>query len=159
MVQRGDVRAGGHLKAVVGVAGISSSFQLLVADARIGRSAGLNLLAHGGVLPGIHAAQLPIAVGLVHNGIQQLFQKVQRGVVQRHHDADLRPGGLVVCLPDQQLHWAKRSARIVLPGKSAAYTWRARAFSSIPETPSVRSSCRKTKSGKVCQSWRLLLTA
>ena len=105
MVQQGDVRAGGHRKAVVGVAGDQLVlFQLLVADARVGRSAGLNLLAHGGVLPGVHAAQLPVAVGLVHDGIQQLLQKVQRGVVQRHHDADLRPGGLVVCLPDQQLH-------------------------------------------------------
>ena len=105
VVQQGDEVAGGHLDAFVGVAGDELILlQLPVADTRVHSGALLHHLAHTRGSAGVHTAELPVAVGLVHDGIQQLFQKVQRGVVQRHHDADLRPGGLVVCLPDQQLH-------------------------------------------------------
>ena len=108
VVQQGDILTGGHLKALVGVAGNQLIlFQLLISDACIGLRTGLHMLAYGLVLTGIHAAELPVLVGLVHHGIQHLVQEVQRGVVQGHHDADLGSGRLIVCLPDQQLHRGK----------------------------------------------------
>ena len=108
MVQQGDVIAGGHLDAVVGVAGDELVlFELLVADAGVRLGAVLYLLAHGGVLPGVHAAKLPVLVGLVLDGIQQLFKERQRSVVERHHDADLRGSGLGIELLHQQLHGGK----------------------------------------------------
>ncbi len=117
------------------------------------------MLAHGGVLPGVHTAELPVLVGLVHHGIQHLVQEIQRGVVQGHHDADLGARQAVVRLPDQQLHRgkavgpqkvAREEGGILPPGAGVLRT---------PEMPSRRRSCRKTNSGNVCQIWRLLLTA
>ena len=108
VIQQGDILTGGHLKALVGVAGDQLIlFQLLIPDACIGLRTGLHMLAHSLILSGIHAAELPVLVGLVHHGIQHLVQEIQRGVVQGHHDADLGPGRLIVCLPDQQLHRGK----------------------------------------------------
>ena len=111
VVQQGDVIAGGHLKPVVGVArNALVLLQLLVADAGVFLGTGLHMLAHRLLLPGVHAAELPIAVGLVLDGIQQLLQEIQRGVVQGHHDADLGPAlaaGLAADLTHQQLHGGK----------------------------------------------------
>ena len=105
VVQQGDEVAGGHLDAFVGVAGDELILlQLPVADTRVHSGALLHHLAHTRGSAGIHTAELPVAVGLVHNGIQQLFEEVQRGVVERHHDADFGACGLVVYLPHQQFH-------------------------------------------------------
>ena len=111
MIQQGDVIACSQLKTVVGVPGNALILgQFLVADAGVFLGAGLHMLAHGGVLPGVHTAELPVAVGLVDDGIQQLLEEIQRGVVQGHHNADLGAclaAGLVAGLLYQQLHRGK----------------------------------------------------
>ena len=105
VVQQGDEVAGGHLDAFVGVAGDELILlQLPVADTRVHSGALLHHLAHARGSAGVHTAELPIAVGLVHDGIQQLFEEVQRGVVERHHDADPGACRLIACLPHQQFH-------------------------------------------------------
>ena len=61
VIQQGDILTGGHLKALVGVAGDQLIlFQLLIPDACIGLRTGLHMLAYGLVLTGIHAAELPV---------------------------------------------------------------------------------------------------
>ena len=57
VIQQGDIFTGGHLKALVGVAGDQLIlFQLLIPDACIGLRTGLHMLTYGLVLTGIHAA-------------------------------------------------------------------------------------------------------
>ena len=105
VVQQGDVLPCGQGETGVGVAGNALvAFQLLVADPAVLGHAGLDGLAHLFILAGVHQAQLPVLVGLVDHRVQQLGQEVQRGVVQRHHDADFGPVGLVLGLADQQVH-------------------------------------------------------
>ena len=53
---------------------------------------------------------------------------------------------------------AKRSARRVLPGKSFLYSRLAFACARTPEMPTRCSVAKNTNSGKVCHSWRHLLT-
>ena len=53
---------------------------------------------------------------------------------------------------------AKRSAGMALPGNSFLYSRLAFAWAITPEMPTRRSVARKTNSGKVCHSWRHLLT-
>ena len=104
VVQQGDELARCQCKALIGVArNALVLFQLLVADAGVFRSTGCYGLAHRLVLSGIHKAQLPVLIGLVLHRVQQLHQKLLRRIVQRHHDADARRGGLVGRLPYQQL--------------------------------------------------------
>ncbi len=105
MVQQGDEIAGGHLDALIGVAGDELVlFQLLIPDAGVSSRPLLHHFPHAGGRACIHAAELPVPVGLVHHGIQQFFEEIQRRVIQGHHDADLGPGRLITCLTHQQLH-------------------------------------------------------
>ena len=108
VVQQGDELTGGHLDALVGIAGDQLIlFQFLIPDAGVCLGAGQDVRSHFALFSGIHAAEFPVLVGLVHHRVQQLFQKIQRGVVQRHNDADLRAGGLLPGLLYQQLHRCK----------------------------------------------------
>ena len=105
VVQQGDEVAGGHLDALIGVAGDQLVlFQLLVADAGVCGGTLPDHLPHARGGAGVHTAKLPVPVGLVHDRVQQLLKEVQRGVVQRHHDADLGACGLIFRLMHQQLH-------------------------------------------------------
>ena len=105
VVQKGDVLPFCQGKALVGVARDPLVFgEFLVADPLVLGSPAGHRLAHGGVLAGIHQAELPVLIGLILDRVQQLFQEIQGGIVQRHHDADAGPGGLVLGLADQQVH-------------------------------------------------------
>ena len=108
VVQQGHIVALDHSKALIGVAGNAVVLvQLPITDAGVGGGAGLHGLAHRLILPGVHHAQLPVAVALILHRVQQLHQELLRGVVQRHHDADERACRLVGRLLYQQLRGGK----------------------------------------------------
>ena len=73
VVQQGHIVALDHSKALIGVAGNAVVLvQLPITDAGVGGGAGLHGLAHRLILPGVHHAQLPVAVALVLHRVQQL---------------------------------------------------------------------------------------
>ena len=106
MIKEADIFSCGQGKALIRVAGNALVFyKLFVADRRPGVCLpsgpyfGLHLqaslvflhhLSHIGMIPvgAVRQAELPVFIGLIHNGIDHLPQEILRRVVKRHQNTD-----------------------------------------------------------------------